>query len=284
MNLRVNGAPVVRVDYYDSFHRARFDATMGLLRRYGGGRVVEVGGHPWAMTSRLIAERDIHLEATVSASEVTTWSDELPVTTQNYQLELDNRRAAFKNISANIERTLFPIGVEVDVVMACEIIEHLTRSPHIMMLNINGWLKTGGLVIITTPNGAQLENPFRVVSKVPNYRSSLYSRHNYLFSMDGLCDLVESCGFEVIETSFWSPFARRGLSKLRPILARLGPQYLKNKFGQTLCVVARKVETRHSASRMPKVYGREPGWECVEYPDDCVWEHDTPVGETVEAR
>lgn len=264
MSLRLNGE-AIPIDAYARFHAARFDDTLALVRRHGGGRVVEVGGHPWAMTARLLAEPGVDLVATVSAEEVTAWSDALPVARRDYELDLgDGRPRRFTNVSANIERTRFDLGGEADMVLACEIIEHLTRAPHQMMLNINSWLRPGGLAVLTTPNGSQLENPFRVRPKMPAYRPSVYSRHNYVFTMDRLCDLAECCGFEIVEASYWSPYRRQGGSELYRSLYNLGPRYLKDKLAQTLCVVARKVEARDTASRLPRCYAPDAGWEAID--------------------
>lgn len=264
MTVRVNDR-AIDIDKYARFHAGRFDQTLELVRRHGGGRVIEVGGHPWAMTARLIEEPGVEVAATVSAEEVTAWSDELPITRRAYTIETDGgARASFPNYSANIERTLFSVGETVDMVLACEIIEHVTRSPHIMLLNINSWLNPGGLVIITTPNSAQLNNPFRVRPRMAAYRPSVYSRHNYTFTMDGLTDLVETCGFEVVEANYWAPYARKGGSNLYRSLYNLGPRYLKDKFAQTICVVARKIEDRQSASRLPRCYAPDAGWERID--------------------
>jgi SAM-dependent methyltransferase len=233
-----------------------------MVKRYGAGRLVELGGHPWAMTSRLVAEPNVTLEATVSAEEIILWSDEIPVTSKQYEIDIGNGEPKyFRNISANLERTLFPIGTEVDMVLACEIIEHVTRAPHNLLLNINSWLKKDGIVILTTPNGTQLENPFRVRAKMPAFRPSVYSRHNYVFTMDGLVDLVESCGFTVLESKFYSPYTRTGLTNLYRRIYDLGPRYLKNKLAQSLCIVAKKTEARTTASRLPKAYAADAGWD-----------------------
>ncbi len=268
MALQLNGE-VFANEAYDRFHDQRIESTLALVRAHGGGRVVEVGGHPWAMTARLLAEPNVTLAATVSAEEVSAWSDELPVTARDYEMRLeDGRRFAFRNYSANVERTLFSVDAEADIVLACEIIEHVTRSPHTMLLNINRWLEPGGLVIITTPNGSQLENPFRVRPKMPAYRPAVYARHNYVFTMDGLRDLVECCGFAVVQAEYWSPYVRRGGSNLYRAVYGLGPKYLKDKLAQTLCVVARKTEDRESAARLPRVYAPQAGWERVDYDAD----------------
>jgi predicted SAM-dependent methyltransferase len=270
MIITVNGE---RLDLsrYDSFHAARFGQTMELVRSIGGGRTIELGGHPWTMTSRLLAEPSVDLLATVSAEEVTAWPDEIPVTRQAYTMETpEGTSHEWVNISANLERTLFDIAekssppAKADLVLACEIIEHLTRSPHIMLLNINSWLQTGGRVILTTPNGSQFDNPLRTKPKMPAYRYSQYARHNYVFTMAMLCDLAEACGFEVEYTTYWSPYRRTGLAKLYRLMSRLPGAYFKNLFAQSIVLVARKKENRNTASRMPRAYAPAGDWERIE--------------------
>jgi len=264
MSLRVNGT-LVEEPAYAAFHARRFEQTLGLVRKFGGGDLVEVGGHPWVMTGILATDPAVNLLASVSAEEVTAWPEDLPVERRMYELQVgDHEPVQFPNYSANVERTLFSIGVQAEMVVACEIIEHLTRSPHIMMLNINSWLKPGGYVLLTTPNGSQLENPFRVRPKMPSYRPSVYSRHNYVFTMEGLTDLVSACGFEVVEANYWAPYTRRGATNLYRAAYNLGPRYLKQKLAQTVCVVARKVEDRTTASRLPRCYADDAGWERID--------------------
>lgn len=270
MIITVNGKQL-DLSRYASFHANRYDQTMALVRSFGGGRTIELGGHPWTMTARLFAEPSIDLVATVSAEEVTAWPDEIPVTFHPYTMGLsDGTVHEWVNVSANLERTLFPItegcvgAGNADLVLACEIIEHLTRSPHIMLLNINSWLKKGGRVILTTPNGSQFDNPLRTKPKMPAYRFSQYARHNYVFTMEMLRDLAETCGFEVEQAEYWSPYVRKGLAKLYRPLSRLPGSYFKNLFAQTIVIVARKTEDRETASRMPRAYAGDGDWERIE--------------------
>ncbi|MDP1737476.1 MAG: methyltransferase domain-containing protein [Caulobacter sp.] len=264
MGLRVNGE-LIDEDVYARFHKRRFEQTLDLVGRFGGGDLVEVGGHPWVMTGRLAAAPGVNLLATVSAEEVTAWPEELVIQRNIYDIQTDEGSSRqFPNYSANVERTLFPIGLKADMIVACEIIEHLARSPHIMLLNINSWLKMGGYVVMTTPNGSQFENPFRVKPKMPSYRPSVYSRHNYVYTMEILTDLVTACGFEIVVADFWSPYTRSGATNLYRSFYNFGPLYLKQKFAQTLCVVARKTEDRTTACRLPRCYANEAGWERVD--------------------
>lgn len=263
MIITVNGE-TFDLSRYGSLHDRRFDMTLDVVRALGGGKVIEVGAHPWAMTARLLREPSVRLLATISAEEVTAWPDEIPVRAAPYSLTFaDGARADFTNYSANVERTLFTVGERVDIVLACEIIEHLTRAPHLMMLNMNSWLKLGGQVVLTTPNGAQFDNPLRVKAKMPELRYSTYSRHNCLFTLDTLTDLVETCGFAIERAEYWSPYDRQGPSNFYKLLMRLPGRFFRDKFAQTLVVVARKVQERTEAARLPKAYEPSAQWEHI---------------------
>ncbi|MEL6980268.1 MAG: methyltransferase domain-containing protein [Pseudomonadota bacterium] len=264
MRIEVNGE-TIDLARYEAFHAERFKQTLETVRALGGGRVVELGGHPWAMTARLLAEQSVTLAATVSAEEVSLWPDALPVTRRSYTLEQDGAPPrGFENVSANLERTRFDIGGEpADLVLACEIIEHLTRAPHVMLLNANAWLKPGGRILITTPNGAQFENPLRFKSKTPSYRANVYGRHNHLFTLEHLTDLAACCGFVVERAELVSPYPRRGPARLYKTLGRLPGRFFREKFNQSLLVVARKTAALEAATRLPKVYAPSPQWECI---------------------
>jgi len=107
------------------------------------------------------------------------------VTNNKYIIKtVNNNTSSFYNYSANIERTIFNIDEDPDTVLACEIKEHLVRSPHILLLNINKWLKKGGKLILTTPNGLQFNNPFRRKTQMPSYRCYIYERHFYVYSLE----------------------------------------------------------------------------------------------------
>lgn len=263
MQVSVNGT-VLDIERYCAYHADRLDATLATVRRLGGGSLLELGGHPWAMTLRLLREPGVELAGTVSAEEVTAWPDALPVTRRDYVIAAPGgEEHRFVNYSANLERTIFPIEGQVDLVLACEIIEHLTRAPHVMLLNANHWLKEGGRILVTTPNGAQFSNPLRVTPKMPAFRCSTYSRHNYVFTMDGLTDLLTACGFEIEEARYLSPYARSGLARHYRTIGQLPAEYLRQKFTQQLHVVARKVASVEAATRLPKVYEPSPDWEFV---------------------
>lgn len=255
-----------RVDLsaYLAMHAKRFQQSIEALRRRISGRVLEVGGHPWAMTSLIASTPGFELVATVSAEEATFWPDDIGVTRSRHTLEVPGGwKGEFTNYSLNIERTLADLEEPVDAIFACEVIEHLVRAPHIMLLNMNRWLRLGGLALITTPNGMQFQNPLRRKNGRPAYRCHCYERHNGLFTLPQLIDLTERAGFRVMESGYWNVYERRGLSRLYnlPLMAPL--PYFQAKFSRTIYVIAEKCEPCDILKGLPKAYSPDPSWEHI---------------------
>ena len=220
---------------YAAYHALRVDWTLRKLREVKAKRILEVGAHPWVMTARTIDTPGFKICATVSAEEVTHWPDDIEVNIYPYCIQTESgNEARFNNYSANVERTIFDIQEKPDTVVACEVIEHLTRSPHVMLLNINHWLPLGGRLLITTPNGAQFSNPFRRKSLTPAYRSNIYERHQYIFTLHDLVDLVSLCGFKILEVGYEDLIERTGLSRIYRLLGKIPLQYFQDKFKKTI--------------------------------------------------
>lgn len=250
---------------YWTMHAHRFQHSIDALRRRISGRVLEVGGHPWAMTAMIAGTLGLELAATVSAEEDTLWPDDIGVTRSSHTLETsDGWKGRFTNYSLNIERTLINLDEPVDAVFACEVIEHLVRAPHIMLLNLNRWLRVGGLALITTPNGMQFSNPLRLKNARPAFRCHCYERHNGLFTLAQLVDLTERAGFRVIDCGYWQVYERRGLSRLYDLPLSLPVPYFRAKFSRTIFVIAEKTEPRVRLRGTPLAYVADPAWELID--------------------
>jgi hypothetical protein len=254
----------VDAEAYLAWHDMRIETTIAILRRIGAKRIVELGGHPWIMTARLLEEPGVEICATVSAEEITRWPDEIKVTSSEYRIRTrDGREHIIRNYAANVERTLFDLEVTPDTVLACEIIEHLVRAPHVMLLNANRWLPVGGGLVVTTPNGCQFANPFRRRSHTPAYRANIYERHVYLYALDDLAELVTLSGFRVREAGFWDPYQRQGPARVYGVLARLPGRYFREKFRKTLYLVGEKEADVTELARTPRVYDARGDWEFI---------------------
>lgn len=266
--LIVNGERIEAANYR-RFHGRRIEATIAALRKLGARRVVELGGHPWVMTSAFLDDGGFEIAATVSAEEITNWPDEIGVTRRDYRMKtLGGREVSFPNYSANIERTRFAIQEQADTIIACEIIEHLVRAPHIMLLNINQWLPIGGKLLITTPNGAQFSNPLRRKSARPAYRCNVYARHNGALTLPQLVDLVLLSGFAVRESGFWDVYERSGASQIYSALGKLPLPYFQEKFQRTLFLAAEKKSDVTELPRLPKCYTPSAQWEFIRQTGD----------------
>lgn len=261
--IAVNGQ-TVPTNGYLQWHARRIALTGALLERLGSRRIVELGGHPWVMTGLLLDRPHVELCATVSVEEATLWPDDVGVTTSENVIRTPaGREHRVTNYAANLERRLFDLHVRPDTVIACEIVEHLIRAPHVMLLNVNRWLPVGGTLVITTPNGAQFSNPFRRTSGSPAYRHHVYERHAFLYAIDDLVDLVALCGFRITERALWDPYPRSGLSSLYGVLGRLPSRYLHEKFRKMIVVVAKKERDVTLLPRAPKVFDARGDWEYV---------------------
>lgn len=83
----------------------------------------------------------------------------------------------------NIEEDEFPFeSGSLDVVLFCEIIEHLLNDPCRVLREIKRVLRLGGTLVLTTPNVNRIENVARMISGTNMYDPystyGPYERHN----------------------------------------------------------------------------------------------------------
>ena len=102
----------------------------------------------------------------------------------------------------NIEEEPFPFESEqFDLVLCCEIIEHLLMDPAAVIRKIKRVLKPGGTLILTTPNVSRLENVSRMISGTNIYDPysgyGPYGRHNREYNKHELHLLLTYLGFEI---------------------------------------------------------------------------------------
>jgi len=251
-------------EYYFSYHKKRTGLTLDALHRMGKGKVAEMGGYPWVMTASLIDDPNFEVCATISAQEVTKWPDDIGVSSQKFTVKTTlGNQAEFTNYSANLERTLFDIEEKPDIVIACEIIEHVARAPHVLLLNANHWLGKGGKLLVTTPNGAHFNNPFRSKSVRPAYACYLYARHNGLFNLPQLIDMTELCGFRIIEAGYWDAYDTKGGQAVYSLLGSIPLPFMKVKFRSTIYVIGEKVKHVEELERTPRAYVPDNDWEYI---------------------
>lgn len=176
----------------------RFLHTLALVPE-GNGKLLEIGGNPYFTTLLLRRFRPGY---------------ELSITNFfNGPPGLGRQRLAFSGFdsapeefdieyhSVNIEAWPFPFGdAQMDVVVFGEVLEHMTNDPMHAMREIHRVLKPGGLLVLTTPNVARIENVIALLEGRNMYDPysgyGPYGRHNREYTRDELHRLAVYCGFE----------------------------------------------------------------------------------------
>jgi SAM-dependent methyltransferase len=151
----------------------------------------------------------------------------------------------------NVERDLFPYPDDhFDLVIAGEIIEHLTYDPMHMLLEARRVLVDGGYLIVTTPNVGSITSVAKALDGRDNPQIFfLYERpepgketdigHVREYTMQELGGAVQAAGFEVVQlfTTFIDEFASH-----RPLLKFLEANGYdpENRGEQSWCVAVKR--------------------------------------------
>ena len=89
-----------------------------------------------------------------------------------------------------------------DIILCCEVLEHLDVDPMFMLAELNRVLKPGGRLILTTPNITSSHALWKMLRGIEPYFFMQYHkdgspyRHNYEYSLGGLTTLLEAAGFK----------------------------------------------------------------------------------------
>lgn len=175
----------------------RFRTTMALLPTLDErARVLELGANPYFLT-RLLRERG--LEVTCA-----NWfGASSGFASQGEQVVTESGVAhTYRFDHFNSEVDSFPYDdASFDLVLFCEILEHLPADPIHALCEIGRVLRPGGTVVVTTPNANRLDNLLRV-SRGENMYESLsgygtYGRHNREYTVEELDRLLADVGFDV---------------------------------------------------------------------------------------
>jgi len=201
-SVRVADAPEQEMRAYGSHDFRRFVYTLGLVNNLGG-KCLELGANPYFTT--MLLERFTKLELSL-ANYFGPFSTGLHTQDVAYTNATNSTRKTktFSYQHFNVENDPFPYMIsEFDVVIFAEIIEHLLNDPCKVIREIKRVLKPGGILIVTTPNVARLENVARLISGENIYDPysgyGPYGRHNREYNRHELVTLLQFEGFDVTE-------------------------------------------------------------------------------------
>lgn len=181
----------------DALERIRI--TMALVPAVPeGSRILELGANPYFIT-RLLRRRGL----SVTCANYFGEGNEL--TRQVVTAPRSGERQVYEFDQFNVERDRFPYeDASFDLVLCCEILEHLPNDPVHMLAEIHRILaQPAGTLLLTTPNATRLTNLTRILRGENPYEElsgyGTYGRHNREYTVDELRRLLEGCGFHVDE-------------------------------------------------------------------------------------
>lgn len=240
--IRVDFGPEEELAGYMRESYWRFLHTWGMVRGESG-RALELGSNPYFTTWLLRNHTDLDLTLANYFG-----NDAVEVVQRVDYRELDGTERSFE-VRADLfdlEAATFPYDDDTfDVVVFGEIIEHLIADPVHALSEINRVLRPGGLLVVTTPNVARLDNVMRIVEGENVYDPysgyGPHGRHNREYTRHELVHLLRFAGFddELSFTADANPHVevhRRSYAHVLPLV-----QYRIEDLGQYLFVAARKV-------------------------------------------
>ncbi len=193
-------------------------------------RALELGANPYFTTVLLWEYRDLELElANFFGWEDTDVGTQVVAYVDAEGIEKE-RTVEFRHF--NIELDRFPYKDEsFELVLFCEILEHLVEDPVAVLAEINRVTEVGGHLVLTTPNVARAENVARIINGDNLYDPysgfGPYGRHNREYTLDELGQILRFSGFTV-EHAYsadghpWSPDVDRLEAVRSELDARMG--------------------------------------------------------------
>lgn len=126
---------------------------------------------------------------------------------------------------------LFDLSLEelgtFDLVIACEVIEHVAH-PVNLLKHLKTFLRPDGHLLLTTPNGAYFRNKLPTFSKVKNFDQLEQDQfkpdadgHLFLFTPSELCEVAMGEGFSVESLNVWGTPLLTGHALFRLFSAKL---------------------------------------------------------------
>jgi SAM-dependent methyltransferase len=186
---------LVRADNYHNIHRARFARTLEVLLDVvpENGRLLELG------TSGLFPA--VLQEMRPDVEVVVTHFDESAEKVGEFSSNFSG--VPIVRYALDLEKEALPCEDEsFDVVVCCEVLEHMEVDPMFMLSEVNRVTKPGGKLLLTTPNIASSRGLSKLVQGYEPYfymkyrKDASYHRHNFEYSVHGVYAVMKCAGFE----------------------------------------------------------------------------------------
>lgn len=118
-------------------------------------------------------------------------------------VDVAGQSTVVRAFTVDLEHDVLPVEDEIyDIVICCEVLEHMEIDPMFMLSEVNRVLKTNGKLLLTTPNVLSSRAFVRIFEGYPPYffmqyhKTREYHRHNYEYSLKVLWSTLKCAGFE----------------------------------------------------------------------------------------
>jgi SAM-dependent methyltransferase len=180
-------------DYFQ-LSRPRIDRTFDLIRdAVKGGHILDVGASPFYLLDLALAG------GAARASGIYFSRDDHPLRAHR---AIYSRHGEIELHHTDLEANDLPFGDgEVDVLTACEILEHFDYFPLRFANEVRRVLKPGGLLCLTVPNVASVGNIAKLLLNkniYMKYRDDHGGRHKHEYTMPQLREFVRFLQFDEV--------------------------------------------------------------------------------------
>ena len=185
-------------DLYAETHSRRFYETLRFLPELpSNARVLELGALPYYFT--ILMENFAGVRPDTLSFFEFEQSESATHAVQNVER---GERYEFDYRAVNVETEVFPFADDTfDLVLCCEILEHLLINPSHMLYEAHRVLRPGGHILITTPNVLRWDNLWAMIRGTNIYDryhgNGIYGRHNREYSPGEVSELLQANGFQV---------------------------------------------------------------------------------------
>lgn len=264
-SLKINGVLIPELKNYLETDLDRFMYTVGLVPGDAVGRALEIGANPY-FASALMQEHRPELTFEYlnyfegrgdRIAERVEWTDQ--------QGKDRTIHADCFNINVEVDRIPVEDG-RYDLILFCEVLEHFTMDPMRALRELSRVLKPEGMMVLTTPNVARMENVIAFLEGRNIYDPysgyGPHGRHNREYSRHELHMLLRHAGFtcEFDFTSDVHAHAVPGQQSPAAVLDLLRTMpHRENDLGQYL--FSRWIKTSEPQSGLPR-------WLYRSYPED----------------
>ena len=203
-SFKISGADNSFIKPYVDDALARFFHTIDIIaRQKKEGKLLEIGSNPYLLTILVKKFFDYKITMT-NYFDISIYGSHVKKGSQIIKSEEYNEEFEFEFFDLNIELSKLPFEVnEFDVILFCDVLEHIIVKPLDIFSKLKDILKKDGILLITTPNAVRLINFAHMIEGYNFFdryhtNNGVYGRHNREFTITEIEKILIENKFKII--------------------------------------------------------------------------------------